>query len=67
MTCPTCGAPFEPRRKEHRFCSGPCRAMAYKKDQTRQQAERDAKIRLLLNSMLETGEAIKVLLQERPT
>ena len=32
MHCETCGAPFEARRRDHRFCSAPCRVRGFAKE-----------------------------------
>jgi predicted nucleic acid-binding Zn ribbon protein len=67
-SCPVCGRRLTGKQT---VCSPKCRIKRsmQRREANRQQVilERDAKIRLLLNTMVETGEAIKVLLQERPT
>lgn len=52
MTCPVCGAPFEVRRKDHRFCSAKCRLAGFQQRRELKRRERDAKVRLLLNEAL---------------
>ena len=52
MTCAVCGRPFEPRRKDHRFCSAKCRLAGFAQKQGQGRRERDAKLRLLLNEAL---------------
>jgi hypothetical protein len=58
MTCP-CGATFEPRRKDHRFCSATCRLAGFQHEREAKRRERDAKVRLLL------GEAMGLLEPEK--
>jgi predicted nucleic acid-binding Zn ribbon protein len=52
MTCAACGMLFESRRKDHRFCSAKCRLVGFQRKQENERRERDAKVRLLLNSVL---------------
>jgi hypothetical protein len=52
MPCATCGTPFAVRRKDHRFCSAPCRLAAFQRDREPKRRERDAKVRLLLREAL---------------
>ena len=43
MHCDACGRPFEARRRDHRFCSGPCRVRGFAKEKlTTLYALRDA-------------------------
>jgi predicted nucleic acid-binding Zn ribbon protein len=51
MTC-LCGRSFEPRRKDHRFCSAKCRLAGFQQRREREGRERDAKVRLLLKEAL---------------
>lgn len=52
MTCAACGTSFEPRRKDHRFCSAKCRLAGFQQTQQVRGRERDAKVRLLLKEAL---------------
>ena len=58
MTC-ACGTSFEPRRKDHRFCSAKCRLAGFQHEREAKLRERDAKVRLLL------GEALGLLEPEK--
>jgi hypothetical protein len=60
MTCaaPDCGTLFEPRRKDHRFCSAKCRLAGFQQTREAMRRERDARVRLLL------GEALDLLTEE---
>lgn len=49
MTCAACGIPFEPQRKDHRFCSAKCRLAGFQQTREAARRERDAKVRLLLH------------------
>lgn len=51
MTC-ACGTQFEPRRKDHRFCSAKCRLAGFQHEREAKLRERDAKVRLLLKEAL---------------
>ena len=53
MTCLTCGTEFEPRRRDHRFCSAKCRLRAFEAKQEALRQDRDAKVRMLLEQVLE--------------
>lgn len=66
MTCPTCGTPFEARRRDHRFCTAKCRLEAFTQRKAQAQAERDAQCRLLLTTALEAVSEAKELLREEP-
>ena len=53
--CTTCGTEFEPKRRDHRFCSAACRLQAFVVRRETQRQERDATVRILL------GEALNLL------
>lgn len=62
IPCLTCGALFEVRRKDHRFCSAKCRLVWFQQKPEKERRERDAKVRLLLHDALsllepESGQA----------
>lgn len=50
--CLGCQKPFQPRRPNQRYCSTPCRAVAFQRRRDQAQAERDAKVRLHLKEAL---------------
>jgi hypothetical protein len=52
MTCAACGAVFEPRRKDRRFCSAKCRLAGFQQKHEHERRERNAKARLLLKEVL---------------
>lgn len=52
MTCPVCDRTFEPRRKDHRFCSAKCRLVGFQQKRASARTERDTKVRLLLREAL---------------
>jgi predicted nucleic acid-binding Zn ribbon protein len=62
MTCLTCGAFFEPRRKDQRFCSAKCRMTGFQRDREHKQREREAKVRLLLRTARESIDDAEELL-----
>lgn len=66
VPCPGCQKPFPPRRPNHRYCSAKCRLVAFQQKQAGQQAERDAQIRLLLRTVIESAQEAKQLLQPAP-
>ncbi len=56
MTCLTCRTEFEPRRRDHRFCSAACRLQAFLARREAKRQERDAQVRMLLREALELLE-----------
>ena len=56
MRCATCGEPFEPRRMDHRFCSPKCRLVWFLRKPEQARRDRDAQIRLLLKTELDTNQ-----------
>ena len=50
--CTTCGTEFEPKRRDHRFCSAACRLQAFLARRDAQRQERDAQVRMLLREAL---------------
>ncbi len=50
--CTTCGTEFEPKRRDHRFCSAACRLQAFLARREAHRQERDAKVRMLLREAL---------------
>ncbi len=56
MTCLTCGTEFEPRRRDHRFCSPKCRLRAFEAKREAKHQDRDAQVRMLLREALELLE-----------
>ncbi len=53
MTCLTCRTEFEPRRRDHVFCSAKCRLRAFEAKREAKCQERDAQVRVLLRQALE--------------
>ena len=56
MTCLTCRTEFEPRRRDHVFCSAKCRLRAFEAKREAKRQERDAQVRMLLREALELLE-----------
>ena len=67
-SCAYCQGSFESRRDDHRFCSSKCRSLGFhaEREQKRRQAQadRDAKARLLLRTVIETAHEVAQLLKE---
>ncbi len=58
MTCLTCRSEFEPRRRDHRYCSAACRLQAFLARREAKHQDRDAQVRLKLQealALLENG------------
>ncbi len=58
MTCLTCGTDFEPRRRDHVFCSAACRLQAFLARREALRQNRNAQVRLKLQealALLENG------------
>ncbi len=53
MACLTCRTEFEPRRRDHRFCSPKCRLKAFEAKREAKHQDRDAHVRMLLREALE--------------
>lgn len=53
--CPGCGKTFTPRRPNHRYCSAICRLVWFHQKPVKARRDRDAKIRLLLTTVLTTN------------
>ena len=66
MTCLTCGTDFEPRRRDHVFCSAKCRLRAFEAKQEAKRQERDAHVRLVLLTALEAVQEARDLLKPTP-
>ncbi len=64
MTCLTCGTEFEPKRRDHRFCSAKCRLRAFEAKQEAKSQERDAHIRMVLLTALEAVQEARDLLRQ---
>jgi predicted nucleic acid-binding Zn ribbon protein len=58
MPCAVCGTPFEVRCKDHRFCAPKCRLAWFQQKPERARRERDAKLRLLVQTQRDTLDAI---------
>ena len=55
MSCQGCGRPFEPRRRDQRWCSARCRLAGYQQKRAEAEAAhqaRDAELRRLAEAML---------------
>lgn len=64
MTCP-CGTTFEPRRKDHRFCSAKCRLAGFQLEREAKRRDRDATVRMKLREAQQSvAEALKVMVGE---
>ena len=50
VVCPGCVKPFQPRRKDQRFCSAKCRLVGYQQRQEQERRDRDATARLHLRA-----------------
>ena len=57
--CTTCGSEFEPKRRDHRFCSAACRLQAFLARREAKHQDRDAHVRMLLREALELLEETK--------
>jgi len=61
-SCPGCGQPFQPRRPNQHYCSGKCRVEFFHAKRSAQQRDRDATVRLLLRTIMESAqEAMTVM------
>ncbi len=56
MTCLTCRTEFEPRRRDHRYCSAKCRPRAFEAKREAKREGRDAQVRMRLREALELLE-----------
>ncbi len=63
MTCLTCGTEFEPKRRDHRYCSPKCRLRAFEAKREAKHQERDAQVRMLLLTALEAVQEARALLR----
>ncbi len=66
MTCLTCGTDFEPRRRDHVFCSAACRLQAFLARREAKRQGRDAQVRMVLLTALEAVQEARDLLKEDP-
>ncbi len=66
MACLTCGTEFEPRRRDHVFCSAKCRLRAFEAKREAKRQERDAHVRMVLLTALEAVQEARELLKEDP-
>ncbi len=64
--CTTCGTEFEPRRRDHRFCSPKCRLRAFEAKREAKRQERDAEVRMVLLTALEAVQEARDLLKPTP-
>ncbi len=51
--CTICGSEFQPRRRDHVFCSAKCRLQAFLARREAKHQDRDAQVRMLLRQALE--------------
>ncbi len=65
MTCLTCGTDFEPRRRDHRFCSAKCRLRAFEAKREAKHQNRDAQVRILILTAVEAMQEARALLRDR--
>ncbi len=54
--CESCGATFNVRRKDHRYCSSECRLRGFAARRAQAQADEKARVRMLLREALELLE-----------
>ncbi len=66
MTCLTCGTDFEPRRRDHVFCSAKCRLRAFEAKREAEHRNRDAHVRMVLLTALEAVQEARELLKQTP-
>ncbi len=64
--CTTCGTEFEPRRRDHRYCSAKCRLRAFEAKREAKRQERDAHVRMVLLTALEAVQEARELLKQTP-
>ena len=64
MTCLTCGSEFEPRRRDHVFCSVKCRLRAFEAKREAKHQDRDAQVRILLLTAEENIQEARELLKQ---
>ncbi len=64
--CTTCGTEFEPKRRDHRYCSAKCRLRAFEATQEAKRQERDARVRMVLLTALEAVQEARDLLRQTP-
>ncbi len=62
--CTTCRTEFEPKRRDHRFCSAECRLQAFLAKKEAKRQERDSQVRLHLKAARADMEAALGLLEE---
>ena len=53
MACLTCRTEFEPRRRDHVFCSAKCRLRAFEAKREARHQDRHAQVRILLREALD--------------
>ncbi len=64
MACLTCGTEFEPKRRDHRFCSAKCRLRAFEAKREAKRQGRDAQVRMLLLTAEENIQEARELLKQ---
>jgi len=64
MACPTCRTEFEPRRRDHVFCSAKCRLRAFEAKREAKHQDRDAQVRILLLTAEENIQEARELLKQ---
>ncbi len=64
MACLTCGTEFEPRRRDHRYCSAKCRLRAFEAKREAERQNRDAQVRMVLLTALEAVQEARELLKQ---
>ena len=64
--CTTCGTEFEPKRRDHRFCSARCRLRAFEAKREAERQNRDAQVRMVLLTALEAVQEARELLKQTP-
>ena len=62
MACLTCRTEFEPRRRDHRYCSPKCRLRAFEAKREARHQDRHAQVRMLLLTAVEAVQEARELL-----
>lgn len=66
VACPGCEKPFQPRRKDQRFCSTKCRLAAFQERREQDRHDRDAHVRIKLREAQHAVAEALWLLRDPP-
>ena len=58
MTCVGCGRPFEPKRRDHRYCSSVCRSRDFVRQRLQREDEQTAELGA---EVARIGQALELL------